>query len=277
VPNFIHNLLIFVVGFIASAINAIAFGGSLISFPTLIWLGLPPIVANATNTAGVWPGSLGAVWGYRREIAHTAPRMYWLIVPSIAGALVGAGLLRMTSPDLFDRLVPLLILFATLLFAAQERRRNPKSQIPSSKSQPTFKSRLSVGSWVPRWDLGFGSWDLGFASAMIIQFLVSVYGGYFGAGMGILMLVALSILGHDDIHQMNGLKNLLGVFINAVAAGYFLLAGMVRASDGIVMACGATLGGVAAAGLARRMGRKAVRRAVIVVGFAMTLALFLRL
>jgi len=277
VPNFIHNLLIFVVGFIASAINAIAFGGSLISFPTLIWLGLPPIVANATNTAGVWPGSLGAVWGYRREIAHTAPRMYWLIVPSIAGALVGAGLLRMTSPDLFDRLVPLLILFATLLFAAQERRRNPKSQIPSSKSQPTFKSRLSVGSWVPRWDLGFGSWDLGFASAMIIQFLVSVYGGYFGAGMGILMLVALSILGHDDIHQMNGLKNLLGVFINAVAAGYFLLAGMVRASDAIVMACGATLGGVAAAGLARRMGRKAVRRAVIVVGFAMTLALFLRL
>jgi hypothetical protein len=277
VPNFIHNLLIFVVGFIASAINAIAFGGSLISFPTLIWLGLPPIVANATNTAGVWPGSLGAVWGYRREIAHTAPRMYWLIVPSIAGALVGAGLLRMTSPDLFDRLVPLLILFATLLFAAQERGRNPKSRIPSSKSQPMFKSRLSVGSWVPRWDLGFGSWDLGFASAMIIQFLVSVYGGYFGAGMGILMLVALSILGHDDIHQMNGLKNLLGVFINAVAAGYFLLAGMVRASDAIVMACGATLGGVAAAGLARRMGRKAVRRAVIVVGFAMTLALFLRL
>ncbi|HEY3162462.1 MAG TPA: sulfite exporter TauE/SafE family protein, partial [Vicinamibacterales bacterium] len=231
IGDVIHNILIFVVGFIASAINAFAFGGSLISFPTLIWLGLPPIVANATNTAGVWPGSLGAVWGYRREIAHTAPRMYWLIVPSIAGALVGAALLRMTSPALFDRLVPLLILFATVLFAFQERRRNPKSQIPSSKSQPMFKSRLSVGSWVPRWDLGFGSWDLGFASAMIIQFLVSIYGGYFGAGMGILMLVALAILGHEDIHQMNGLKNLLGVFINAVAAGYFLLAGMVRASD----------------------------------------------
>ena len=251
--TFIHNLLIFVVGFIASAINAFAFGGSLISFPTLIWLGLPPIIANATNTAGVWPGSLGAVWGYRHEIAQTAPRMYWLIVPSIAGALVGAALLRMTSPAVFDRLVPLLILFATVLFALQERVQRFLNIAPEHQG------------------------SLWFAAAMGFQFLVSVYGGYFGAGMGILMLVALAILGHEDIHQMNGLKNLLGVFINAVAAGYFLLAGMVRASDAIVMACGATLGGVAAAGLARRMGRKAVRRAVIVVGLAMTLALFLRL
>jgi hypothetical protein len=271
IGDVIHNILIFVVGFIASAINAFAFGGSLISFPTLIWLGLPPIVANATNTAGVWPGSLGAVWGYRREIAHTAPRMYWLIVPSIAGALVGAALLRMTSPALFDRLVPLLILFATVLFAVQERVQRAagswqQAEAGSCPSPPTTaRCPLPAASY---------SW---FGAAMGFQFLVSVYGGYFGAGMGILMLVALAILGHEDIHQMNGLKNLLGVFINAVAAGYFLLAGMVRASDAIVMACGATLGGVAAAGLARRMGRKAVRRAVIVVGFAMTIVLFLRL
>ena len=252
-PTYVHNLLIFAVGFVASAINAVAFGGSLVSFPTLIWLGVPPIIANATNTAGVWPGSLGAVWGYRREIAQTVPRMYWLILPSIAGAVAGAMLLRVTPAPLFDRLVPALILFATMLFAAQGR----------------------VQRWINVAPEHHGSWW--FAVTLLFQFLVSVYGGYFGAGMGILMLAAFAILGHEDIHQMNGLKNLLGVFINAVAAAYFLAAGMVRASDAIVMASGAALGGVASAGLARRMGRKAVRRAVIVIGFAMTVALLLRL
>jgi uncharacterized membrane protein YfcA len=252
VSTYTHDILIFIVGFIASAINAIAFGGSLVSFPTLIWLGIPPIIANATNTAAVWPGSLGAVWGYRREIANTAPRMYWLIVPSIVGALVGAALLRVTPPALFDRLVPLLIFFATLLFALQERVQRFLKIAPEHHGS----------QWL--------------IAAIGFQFLVSVYGGYFGAGMGILMLLALAILGHDDIHQMNGLKNLLGVFINAVAAAYFIAAGMVRVSDAIVMASGAMLGGVAAAGLARRMGRKAVRRAVIVIGFAMTVALLFR-
>ncbi len=179
--------------------------------------------------------------------------MYWLIVPSIAGAISGAMLLRVTPAEVFDRLVPLLIFFATLLFAVQER----------------------VQRWLNVAPEHHGS--MWFAAAMGFQFLVSVYGGYFGAGMGILMLAALAILGHDDIHQMNGLKNLLAVFINAVAAGYFILAGMVRGTDAVVMAAGAALGGFAAAGLARRMGRKAVRRAVIVVGFAMTLVLFLRL
>jgi uncharacterized membrane protein YfcA len=99
VTDFIHNSIIFGVGFVASAINAFAFGGSLVSFPTLIWLGVPPIIANATNTAAVWPGSLGAVWGYRRELRQTAPHMYWLIVPSVAGAIAGAVLLRITPPD----------------------------------------------------------------------------------------------------------------------------------------------------------------------------------
>ena len=213
---------------------------------------MPPIIANATNTAAVWPGSLGAVWGYRRELRDTAPRMYWLIVPSVLGAITGAVLLRVTPAALFDRLVPLLILFATLLFAVQERLQRLFNVTPEHQ-----------GKW--------------FAGAMLLQFFVSVYGGYFGAGMGVLMLAALAILGHDDIHQMNGLKNMLAVFINAVAAAYFVAAGMVIIGDALQMAVGATIGGVASAGMARRMGRKAVRRAVIVIGFAMTLALFLRL
>jgi uncharacterized membrane protein YfcA len=244
---------VLVAGVLAGAINAIAFGGSLISFPTLVWLGVPPIVANATNTAAMWPGSLGAVWGYRRELRETQPRMYWLIVPSVLGAVAGAMLLRVTPAALFDRLVPLLILFATLLFAVQERVQRLFNVAPEHHG----------AAWL--------------AGAMIFQFLVSVYGGYFGAGMGILMLAALAILGHDDIHQMNGLKNMLAVFINAVAAAYFVAAGMVLGTDAVVMAVGAIVGGVASAGIARRMGRKADRRAVIVIGFAMTLVLFLRL
>jgi len=217
VTHTIHNIVVFVAGFLSGAINSIAFGGSLISFPTLVWLGIPPIIANATNSAAVWPGSLGAVWGYRRELRGTRPRMYWLIVPSVVGAVAGAMLLRVTPAALFDRLVPLLILFATLLFAVQERLQRLFNMTPGHHGS----------AW--------------FAGAMIFQFFVSVYGGYFGAGMGILMLAALAILGHDDIYQMNALKNVLALFINAVAAAYFLAAGM-----------------------------------VIVVGFAMTLALFLR-
>jgi len=179
--------------------------------------------------------------------------MYWLIVPSVAGAIGGAMLLRITPADVFDRLVPLLILFATVLFAVQDRVQKVLNVAPEHHG------------------------SVWFTTAMIFQFFVSVYGGYFGAGMGILMLAALAVLGHDDIHQMNGIKNLLAVFINAVAAGYFILAGMVRAPDAVIMAVGATIGGVAAAGVARRMGRKAVRRAVIVIGFSMALAMFVRL
>jgi uncharacterized membrane protein YfcA len=249
----LHHAIVFAAGFVSSAINSIAFGGSLVSFPTLVWLGVPPIMANATNTAAIWPGSLGAVWGYREELRQTKPAMYWLILPSIIGTIVGAMLLRITPPALFDRIVPLLILFATLLFAVQERVQKLLNVAPEHHGS----------AW--------------FAGSMIFQFFVSVYGGYFGAGMGILMLAALAILGHDDIHQMNGLKNLLAVFINLVAAIYFVGAGMVRVNDALVMAAGAIIGGVVSAGLARRLGRTAVRRAVIVFGFAMTLVLLYRL
>ena len=249
----LHNIIVFTAGFISSSINSIAFGGSLVSFPTLLWLGVPSIVANATNTAAIWPGSLGAVWGYRQELRQTRPIMYWLIVPSILGTIAGAMLLRITPPALFDRLVPLLILFATLLFAVQERVQRRINITPEHHG------------------------SLWFTGAMIFQFFVSVYGGYFGAGMGILMLAALAILGHEDIHQMNGLKNVLAVAINLVAAMYFLGAGMVRVTDAVIMAAGAIIGGVVSAGFARRMGRKAVRRAVIAFGFAMTVALLFRL
>ena len=244
----------FVAAVIAGGINSVAGGGSLVSFPTLIWLGVPPINANATNTAAMWPGTIGSVWGYRRELRGVDPRVYALIVPSVIGGVAGAVLLYRTPEVVFDRLVPVLILFATCLFMAQE---------PLQRRFNLSAAHAARSHWL--------SWT------MVFQLAVGLYGGYFGAGIGILMLAALSLMGHTDIHRMNGLKNLLATCINGVAAAYFVYAGLVIWSDALVMAVGAIVGGVGGAHIARRIGRDAVRRVVIVVGFVMALSLMLRL
>jgi uncharacterized protein len=247
-----HAVAAFGAAFVAGAINSVAGGGTLITFPTLIWLGLSSVTANATSTVSIWPGSLGAMWGYRRELSSTEPRMLALVAPSLVGGITGALLLRWTPPAVFDAMVPFLILFATLLFMAQEA------------IQRILKTADVAGHRSARW----------LAGAMLFQLLVALYGGYFGAGIGILMLAALSILGLTDIHQMNGLKNFFAICINGVAALYFIWAGMVYWPDVILMAAGAVAGGYGGAGMARRLGRTAVRRIVIFIGFAMALSLF---
>lgn len=246
--------LIFAAAFVAGAINSVAGGGTLLSFPALLWLGLPSVVANATNTVALWPGSLGSVWGYRRELPLPDGALLATLLPSLAGGLAGAVLLRYTPTAVFDRLVPLLILFATCLLMAQDwvRRRFAWAPPPGAHE-------------------GWTWWLVGF------QFLVGLYGGYFGAGIGILMLAALSLLGHTDIHRMNALKSLLALAINGVAALYFIASGLVVWSDAVVMALGAIAGGVGGAGAARRAGRETVHRLIIVIGFGMTVALLLRL
>ena len=249
-----HYVLVFGAAAIAGVINSVAGGGTLISFPTLIWLGIPSIPANATNTVALWPGSLGSVWGYRREMRGLDTRVWALVAPSIIGGLAGAVLLYRTPAEVFDRLVPVLILFATFLFMVQEPLQRRFNLVPY------HEARSHWFSWV-----------------MFFQLLVGLYGGYFGAGIGILMLAALSVMGHTDIHQMNGIKNVLAVAVNAVASMYFIVSGLVVWSDALVMAAGAVIGGVAGAGVARRMGRTAVRRLVIIIGFAMAVSLMLRL
>jgi uncharacterized membrane protein YfcA len=247
----VHQLLVFGSAFGAGVINSIAGGGTLLSFPTLIWLGVPSVTANATSTVALWPGSLGSAWGYRRELRETDRGVWALSAPSLGGGLLGAFLLARTPTEVFDRLVPFLIFFATCLLAGQEaiQRRFDLSAIHTSARSP----------WL--------SW------AMLFQAGVGVYGGYFGAGIGILMLAALSLMGHTDIHRMNAVKNVLAVCINGIAALYFAMSGLVIWQDAAVMAAGAVVGGVGGAGLARRMGRSAVRRLVIVIGFGMALAL----
>ena len=250
----LHASASFGAAFLAGAINSVAGGGTLVSFPTLVWLGLNSVTANATSTVAIWPGTVGSVWGYRRELREAEPRFRVLIWPSLLGGITGAILLRWTPASLFDHMVPFLILFATLLFMAQEA------------IQRWLKTADTRGHRSTRW----------LAGCIVFQLLVGLYGGYFGAGIGILMLAALSIMGLTDIHEMNSLKVVFGGSINGIAAAYFVWAGMVYWPDVLVMAVGAILGGWGGAGTARRIGRTAVRRIVVGLGFVMAISLFVK-
>jgi hypothetical protein len=245
--DLLHGSSAFASAFAAGAINSVAGGGTLLTFPTLVWLGLDSVAANATSTVAIWPGSLGGMWGYRKELRTADPRMLALTVPSLIGGIAGALLLRFTPPSIFDAIVPFLILFATVLFMLQE----------------TVQRMFKTG-------------QRGLTGAILFQFFVALYGGYFGAGIGILMLAALSILGLTDIHQMNGLKNFFALCINGVAAMYFMFAHMVHWPYVLIMAIGAIAGGYGGAGLARRIGRTVVRKIVIGIGFAMAGSLFVK-
>lgn len=249
---------IILAAFAAGAINSVAGGGTLLSFPTMLWVGLPPITANATNTVALWPGSLGGVIGFRRELRGVRDLALLLLGPSLAGGIAGALLLLRTPSHLFEHLAPYLVLAATLLLAAQEPigRRLPRRGEPAA---PGARSR----TWA--------------AGAVAFQFVVALYGGYFGAGMGILMLAALGLLGLSDIHQMNGLKNLLAIAINGVAAAYFIAAGAIVWNVAIVMAIASIIGGLTGARVAHRVGREVIRRTVIVIGLAMAASLLVRL
>jgi uncharacterized membrane protein YfcA len=247
--------IIVAVSILAGAINSIAGGGTLLSFPALVWLGRDPIMANATNAVAMWPGSLAGAYGFRRELATTRRWLLMLIVPSLLGGGIGGWLLLRTPTSTFERLVPFLILGATLLLAAQEMITRRLGTLAHAHERPT-------AGWV--------------TFVFVFQFLVGLYGGYFGAGMGILMLAALGLIGLTDMHQMNGLKNVLAVGINGVAAVYFALHGAVIWRDALIMTIGTVIGGFLGARLAHRLGRKFVRRFVVGVGVVMTIALLVR-
>jgi uncharacterized membrane protein YfcA len=239
--------------FAAGLINSIAGGGTLVSFPALLWTGRDPVLANATNTVALWPASLAGVYGFRRELKGGARLFLLFGAPSLAGGVLGAVLLLRTPSETFARLIPFLILFATLLLAVQE---------PISRKLGRVEGTQPTRAW--------------WVGAVVFQFLVGVYGGYFGAGIGILMLAALGLLGFSDIHRMNALKNLLAICINGVAAVYFIASGAVIWSDVLLMTFAALAGGYTGARLAYRLGRRFVRIAVIIIGLVMSVSLFFK-
>ena len=243
-------MIVFAAALLAGAINSVAGGGTLLSFPALVWIGRNPIMANATNSVALWPGSFAGMLGFRRELATIQRWLLLLMIPSLIGGAAGAILLLHTSTKTFERLIPFLILGATLLLASQE--------MITRRFQPHQATR----GWM--------------AFAFSFQLLVGVYGGYFGAGMGILMLAALGLIGLTDLHQMNGLKNLLAICINGVAAIYFAMSGAVLWREGLLMAVASIIGGYGGAKVARRLGRRFMRRFVVAIGLAMTVALSVR-
>ncbi len=239
-------ILLFLAGAVAGLINAIAGGGTLVTFPALIFYGLPSVEANATNTVGVLPGIMSSLWGYRREL-RTQTRWVWrFTITSLAGGLIGAYLLLHTGEARFREFVPYLILFATLLFTFSSQ----VTRWLQIEAQAVEKSRHAV------------------AIAVVFQFCVAIYGGYFGAGIGIFMLAALAVLGLKDIHQMNALRISLGVMLNAVAAIYFIANGLIFWTEAGLLAAGTITGGYAGPYVARAVGVTAMRVFVSVTGFA---------
>jgi hypothetical protein len=236
----------------AGAMNAMAGGGTLLTFPTLMLLGLPAIAANATSTVALVPGAAASMAGFRREVASHRRWLKTLFLPSLAGGVFGSFLLLRTPERVFENLAPLLVLFATILFmlrGAVARRLAPKEP-----PEPAGGGEASIPA---------GRWAL----ATVLQFGVAVYGGYFGAGIGILMLALLGFLGLTDILAMNGLKNFFAVCINGVAALYFVLQGAVHWREAAVLTVGAIAGGYGGARFSRRIGQERARAAVIVIGF----------
>jgi uncharacterized membrane protein YfcA len=237
----------------AGAMNAMAGGGTILTYPTLLFLGESAIVANATSTIALWPGAAASMWGYRRDVATHRAWLKTLLLPSLLGGAIGSVLLLRTPEKAFERLAPFLILFATVLFLAQGAVSRSSA---AGGDRPRSRAR--------------------FAAAALFQFGVAIYGGYFGAGIGILMLATLGFLGLSDIHAMNGLKNFFGMCINAVAAAYFIARGAVEWQAALVMIAGAIAGGYGGARFARRIGKEKSRAAVAVIGFGIAILLFVR-
>src|SRR5256714_13033834 len=218
----LHGALMFAAAFAAGMVNSIAGGGTLLTFPLLIWLGLDPKVANATSTVALWPGLFGGLFGYRHEMNDSSVMLMRLGATSVVGGGLGAWLLILTPSLTFARLVPFLILFATILFMLQAPlTRWLRMPSPTTGSQ---------ASW----------WTI----AIIVQFFSSMYGGYFGAGNGIWMLAAMGLLGMHDIHRANGIKNFLGICINSVAVLGFSITHLVAWPRALFMAVAALVGGV---------------------------------
>lgn len=240
---------------LSGAVNSIAGGGTLLTFPALLALGVPAVSANATSTVALWPGSFASMLGYRRELVGTQRWALTLAIPSVLGGALGAWLLVTTSEERFRELVPWLVLGATILFAIQApvfrwmRTHALADPVAARPIDPT-------------------------AGMLITQFLVGIYGGYFGAGAGIVMLAVFGLMGLTNIHQMNGLKNFNGICFNGVAAIAFALMRLVDWPVAVVMAVGSSAGGYLMSEFARRIPQLWIRHSVSVIGVTSAIWLY---
>jgi uncharacterized protein len=233
----------------AGAVNAVAGGGTLLTFPTLTAF-VPPHIANGTSTVALFPGSFASVWGFRTQMAACKRWIVWLTPPSVVGGAIGAWLVREES---FGAAIPYLILLAALLFALQPTIARLFKR--DTARDPSLPTPFPTGKTL--------------AVIVFVQFFIGIYGGYFGAGIGILMLSSLSFLGLKDIHETNALKTFLAFCMNIVAAGVFIWNGLVAWHYALVMAAAAVAGGYLGARLSLLLHPAIVRWIVIVIGFGL--------
>jgi uncharacterized protein len=244
---------LFAAGVLGGAINAVAGGGSFVTFPALLFTGVGPVAANATNTLALWIGVTASGGAYRKHLNISRRVMIPLILTSVVGGLAGAILLVKTPAQTFLRVLPWLLLGATLLFAFGKH----------------LTGRIAAG-------VSHESSNAAVAGASVFELGVAIYGGYFGGGMGIMNLAMLSALGMTDIHAMNALKVVLAGVTNGVATFTFIAAGAILWPQAIVMTLGASLGGYSAAHYAQKLPQSWIRLFVLLVGAAMTIYFFLR-
>ena len=244
-------LFLFFAGALGGGLNSVAGGGSFIAFPALLFTGVPPIPANATNTIALWTAAAASGGAYRKRLDVPRHVMRPLLAASLVGGLVGAFLLLKTPAHTFMRVLPWLTLGATLLFAFGKKLAGERKSLIEHDATGTA-----------------------LAAATLFQLGVAVYGGYFGGGMGIVMLAMLAALGMTDIHAMNALKSVMGFVINGVAVVTFIVWRAVYWREGIVMIAGGILGGYLGAHYAQKVPQVWIRMFVVLVGAGMTVYFF---
>lgn len=236
----------------AGFVNAIAGGGTLLTFPALLYGGMTSIAANATSTVAIWPGSVMSSWAYRRELSANRSRVLALALPSLLGGLAGAALLFNTPEKVFRFIVPFLILLACGLLLAQD----PIGRWMTARAA-SHPRRHAAALW-------------------LVQLVIGLYGGYFGAGIGILMLAAMAIFLPEDLQAANGMKNFLAVIINGIAAVYFLVVGAAVVNIALTMMLAAIVGGFVGARTAQRMSPRLLRGAVVAFGVVVAVHLMIK-
>lgn len=236
--------------------NSVAGAGNLLAFPVLLFVGIPPILANATTTVGMWPGSMAGIGGYRGRMPRSKTLLVPLIGASLIGGVLGAVLLLHTPSQTFMRMVPYLFLAATILFIWGRRIGHSMGAESSSHASLAWPVIIAVA---------------------VAQLGIAAYGSFFGGGVGILMLALLSLVHFGDIHSINSVRVLLATVTKSLAVAMFVVAGVVVWPVAVLMVCGATIGGYCGARLAQKVNPKIVNGFVVAVGLTMTMYFFIRL
>ena len=244
-------LILFIAGILSGGLNALAGGGGFITLPAFIWSGVPPILANTSGTIAVWPGVIAALFAFRRNLQRHKHPLKLYMAMGVVGSSIGASLLLFTTNAFFMALLPWLLLFATVLF------------IFGKRITDALVAKRGGGEPFPR------------PVALSLLFLIAIYGGYFGGGMGIMTLAVLTLIGMRDIHEMNALKSLLVVVINGVGVILFIATGKVAWVGCLVMTGGCIIGGYAAGNLSQKVPQASLRRLISGIACAMTVYFFI--